>query len=357
MADWFQKEWARNSLWQIILRPISWLYFAIISVRHAFYEWDFFKVTTLRVPVVVVGNINVGGTGKTPVVIYLVEELRLLGFKPGVVSRGYTTKNKTPNQFVSQVTAFSTPDIVGDEPLLIATRCHCPVFVGQNRVKAAIALLAAYPDCDILISDDGLQHKALARQFEIAVVDAQKGFGNQALFPAGPLREPISRLAKVNMVIVNGIEKQGLAAFYKKNLIVFHRHMHHALKIHQMFAMQLVGHSFYSLNRPEHRVTADYFFNKSVVAIAGIGNPTRFFNQIKHMKVDFVSKSFKDHHDFLLQDLVAIKADIILMTEKDAVKCRHFDDARCWVMPVDATITPDFLSTMINAIQNTNSDH
>ena len=121
MADWFQKEWARNSLWQIILRPVSWLYFATISVRHAFYEWGVFKVTTLRVPVVVVGNINVGGTGKTPVVIYLVEELRLLGFKPGVVSRGYTTKNKTPNQFVSQVTAFSMPDIVGDEPLLIAT--------------------------------------------------------------------------------------------------------------------------------------------------------------------------------------------------------------------------------------------
>jgi tetraacyldisaccharide 4'-kinase len=346
MANWLQKEWATRSPWQLLLLPFSWLFLALIIIRRLFYRLGIFKTTTFSVPVIIVGNINIGGTGKTPVVIWLVEQLRFQGFNPGVISRGYTT-SKTQHQLPQEVIATSSPHVVGDEPVLLANRLECPIFVCKKRVLAAKALLENYPACDVLISDDGLQHYALARQFEIVVVDADKAFGNQRVLPAGPLRESIFRLKSASAILVNGAQTQALKGFLHKNLTVFHRHIATEKIVDKIYAMQLSANLFYKLNHPQQQVTADFFTQRKVIAIAGIGNPARFFNQLKSMNIDFSSQAYADHHPFTRDDIAKLDADIILMTEKDAVKCRDFADVRCWVLPVDATIASGLLSTLM----------
>jgi len=257
MANWLQKEWAKRSVWQFLLLPISWFFLVLITIRCLLYRLGVFKTTTLPVPVIIVGNINIGGTGKTPVVIWLVEQLRLQGLNPGVISRGYTV-SKTQHHLPQEVLATSSPHVVGDEPLMLATRLKCPLFVCKRRVLAAKALLENYPACDVLISDDGLQHYALARQFEIVVVDADKAFGNQRLLPAGPLREPMSRLDFVNAILVNGAETQTLNDFANKNLTVFDRHITKEKIVDKMYAMQLKATMFYQLVDPQRQVAPDF---------------------------------------------------------------------------------------------------
>lgn len=333
MNNWFQKQWSLYSLWHILLVPLSWVFFVIISVRKFLYRLGWLKSTCLTVPVIVVGNITVGGTGKTPFVIWLAEQLQLAGFKPGIVSRGYGGSST----LATAVFANSNPLLVGDEPVLIAKRTACPMFVGVNRVSAGQALLQENPQCDVIISDDGLQHYALRRDVEIVLVNSNNQFGNQLLLPAGPLREKLSRLQSVDAIVDSGNGAISAVGF-KKTLQA------------PMFNMKLQGEYFESVSGSETKQPASYFADKNLVAIAGIGNPERFFNQLSGLGLQFERKEFADHHAFTAQDLMQFSGKTILMTEKDAVKCATFTTSDAWCLPVAATISASRQSSLITLI-------
>lgn len=262
----------------------------------------------LPTPVIVVGNISVGGNGKTPLVIYLVERLRANGRAPGIVSRGYGGRANTPQA----VSPDSDPRQVGDEAVLLAGRCRCPVVVGKDRVAAAQALLLDYA-CDVVVADDGLQHYALARDIEIAVIDGQRRFGNGFCLPAGPLREPPRRLREVDWVVGNGSAKAGE--------ILMTLHAEHAHRLSEA---------------KESRALRG--FRVPVHAIAGIGNPQRFFTTLREHGLTLYEHPFPDHHRFSAGDLDFGDDLPILMTEKDAVKCRPWASERCWYVPVCARL-------------------
>jgi tetraacyldisaccharide 4'-kinase len=267
------------------------------------------------VPVVVVGNIYVGGTGKTPLTIWLARALREHGFRPGIVSRGYG--GAQGNAPAMEVGPGSRADVVGDEPLLIARQSGCPVFVGRRRAEAGRALLAAHPEVDLIITDDGLQHYALARDVEIVLFDG-RGTGNGWLLPAGPLREPASR--RRDFTVYNAAQAPPGA-----------------------FRMQLAGRTAERLARREESVPLSSFAGRRIAAAAGIGNPGRFFSMLRAAGLELALElPLPDHHDFRDRPFDAIDADIILLTEKDAVKCEQLEhlnnDPRLWVVPVAAEI-------------------
>ena len=323
-----QSAWRhKNALYYLVLKPLSWLFALVTSVRRFAYKEGFFKSYALPVPVIVVGNINVGGSGKTPVVMWLVAQLTKNGYSPAVISRGYGGSVKEP----ASVNASTPASLVGDEPVLIKNRCNCPVWVGVNRVEVATALLQAHPECNVIISDDGLQHYRLKRDVEIAVVDAEYHEENARLLPAGQLREPLKRLNSVDAIVCNGLksEQQSDEAFYQ---------------------MQLVGDKFYNLADVEtHAVAAD-FNRKTIKAMAGIGKPERFFEHLRQLGLTFVSVSFDDHYAFSAQDLAKIDCDTLIMTEKDAVKCKPFAQPHHWVLPVTANIDAALLPLVLKKL-------
>jgi tetraacyldisaccharide 4'-kinase len=319
------RHWQRVTALSAALYSLSLVYGAVTAARRAAYGHGTVKAVRIAVPVVVIGNVYVGGTGKTPLVLWLARFLRAHGRQPGIVSRGYGGRAAAP----IEVTARSDPADVGDEPLLIARRSGCPVWIGRNRVAAAQALLAARPECDVVISDDGLQHYRLARDVEIAVVDGERGLGNGLLLPAGPLREPASRLDSVDAVIVNRGTRE--SAFTPS-----------ARGSARTFAMTLRGARFYNLTDPAHEVGPEYFQGRRVHAIAGIGNPPRFFAHLEALGIAFEAHAFADHHAYRAADLHFGDADAVLMTEKDAVKCAAFARPVHWVLPVDADPDPAF---------------
>ncbi len=327
MSEWLQKQWFCKSVWHLLLLPLAAIYLGLIHLRKLLYKLNVFKSYALPVPVIVVGNISVGGTGKTPAVIYLAQQLKLAGYCPGIISRGYGRSNS----LVQAVSCGSTPDQVGDEPLLIAMRTACPVFVGNNRVAAGVALVKEHPEVNVIISDDGLQHYRLKRSLELAVVDADRGFGNGFLIPAGPLRETVARLSLVDAIVVNG-NAEALKPVPNKNV----------------FSMRLVGETFFSLDGKQKK-SAAYFKKKKLAAVAGIGNPDRFFGHLRMMSLDFQSQAFPDHHLFCLEDFTPFKDKTILMTEKDAVKCQDFADD-IWMLPVDAMIEQGLMKIILNKL-------
>jgi len=321
MLDHILRAWKnKNSFFYLVLIPLSWLFSAIIALRRKAYQAGLLSSYALAVPVIVVGNINMGGSGKTPIVIWLVEQLRKNGYTPGVISRGYGVNHIKPMHVLSDSAATQ----VGDEALLIANRTACPVWVGKHRAEVGRALLKAHPTCDVIISDDGLQHYRLRRDIEIAVVDAETT-NAQYLLPAGPLREPQCRLETVDAIVTHGTKKVSENAF----------------------EMQLHGQTFYNLANPKQTVTADYFNGKHTKAIAGIGKPERFFNTLTSLGLAVEGIRFDDHHAFTEQDLHEIGCDALIMTEKDAVKCQPFARAHYWVLPVEANIEADLLTLVL----------
>ncbi|MFC3107033.1 tetraacyldisaccharide 4'-kinase [Undibacterium arcticum] len=319
---WNRRGWLARLLW-----PLSLLFAAIVALRRALYARGVLTSSRLPVPVVVVGNVFVGGTGKTPLTIWLVDALRRHGYTPGVISRGYGVENALPQP----VMADSAPQQVGDEPVLIATRANCPVMVGRDRVAAGRALLAAQPQVDIIVSDDGLQHYALQRDVEIVLSDA-RGDGNGWLLPAGPLREPAGR-GRDFTVLNGGPAASGAVAAAGG----------------PMFTMQLAGTSAERLSDPTQRVALAELAQlgragATILAAAGIGNPARFFTMLRAAGLDFAPLPLPDHYDFSRNPFTGLRAEIILITEKDAVKCRQIDtlnnDPRLWVVPVAAQIDP-----------------
>ncbi|TCS73969.1 lipid-A-disaccharide kinase [Sulfuritortus calidifontis] len=304
--------WYRPCPWRYLLTPVSLLFFLAVWLRRLAYRAGWLGVERLPVPVVVVGNIAVGGTGKTPLTIWLAEQLRQAGWHPGIVSRGYGGRRRD----AAPVQPDSDPEDVGDEPVLLAQRTGCPVWVGRRRAEAARQLLAFHPEVDVILADDGLQHYALARDVELVVVDGERGFGNGWLLPAGPLREPRSRLDSVTAVVVNGGQiLADLAA--------------------PQFAMTLSGRRFWRLGAPQTVVEAGHFAGRAVEAVAGIGNPARFFRTLADLGIRAQPHALPDHHRYRPQDL---PAGTVLMTEKDAVKCAAFEPADAWVLRIDAEV-------------------
>jgi tetraacyldisaccharide 4'-kinase len=314
---WLERHWQRVTVVSLLLYPLSVVFQAVVAIRRAAYRREWLQSGEVSVPVIIIGNVTVGGTGKTPLVLWLAGWLQQHGMQPAIISRGYGACVKSPHP----VTADADPARVGDEPVLLAQRSRCPVWVGKDRVAAARALLATHPAVDVLISDDALQHYRLPRNIEIAVVDGTRGLGNGFMLPAGPLREPASRLASVDAVVMNG--NPGA-----------HETPPGA------FNMQLEGREFRNLLNPTWVVGPDYFQRKRVWAVAGIGHPPRFFSHLHALGLQFEAIEFADHHPYVPSDLALPRAEAIVMTEKDAVKCAAFASEIHWVLPVTAVPDP-----------------
>jgi tetraacyldisaccharide 4'-kinase len=295
------------------LRPLSWLYRGVIAARRAAYAVGLLRSRRFRVPVIVVGNLTVGGTGKTPLVIWIVELLQQQGYRPAIVSRGYRGRAR---HWPQQVRPDSDPVMVGDEAVVLARRCRCPIAVGPDRAAAVDALLQ-HSDCDVIVSDDGLQHYGLARDIEIAVVDGVRRFGNGFCLPAGPLREPVSRLDKVDFTIVNG-----------------------GAVMRREYPMTIGALALRNVRDDSIACRPDEFPERDVHAVAGIGHPARFFQQLKQLGFTFSEHPFPDHHPFRPADLRFDDARPVVMTEKDAVKCRRFCADDCWYLAIEARPDP-----------------
>ena len=308
--------WYRIRPVHLVLIPLSLLFAAVAGLRRTLYRLGWLKSERMPVPVIVVGNITAGGTGKTPVVLWLVQRLRAAGYHPGVVTRGYRGSER-----LLEVLANSDPKRTGDEPLLLARRGGVPVFVGRARALAARALLHAHADCDVLVSDDGLQHYALARDVELAVVDAERKFGNGWLLPAGPLREPVSRLRNVTAVVVNGEGELTEVPAAR-------------------FSMLITGALFRNVRDPQRQATAAELQDRPLHAVAAIGNPQRFFSHLEGMSLSFRRHPFPDHFAFSADELAFAGDETVLMTEKDAVKCTAFAKSSWWYLPVEAEVDP-----------------
>jgi len=320
-----ERHWERVTPVSALLLPASLLFGAAAGARRAAYRAGLIPSIKLPVPVIVSGNITAGGTGKTPLALWLADYLRARGRTPGIICRGYGGRSRTPQRVLPD----SDPYDCGDEAVLLARRSGCEVWIGADRVAAGRSLLAARPDCNVLISDDGLQHYALARDLELCVVDAARGFGNGWLLPAGPLRERPSRLATVDAVVVNASD--GSAPHPSIALIPART---------ARFTMKLEGREFRNILNPERRVGPGYFSGKRVHAVAGIGNPQRFFSRLQALGIELTAHPFPDHYRFTASDLAYAGAEAVLMTEKDAVKCRRFAAQAYWELAVDAAPDP-----------------
>jgi tetraacyldisaccharide 4'-kinase len=307
------RHWQRVTWVSAPLYPVSLLFRGIVAVRRAAYRSGVIGSTRVSVPVIIVGNISVGGAGKTPLALWLAEFLSRHGRRPGIISRGYGGTIKGPHA----VAPHDDPARVGDEPVILARRSGCPVWIGRDRVAAARGLLEANPACDTLLSDDGLQHYRLQRDVELIVIDGERGLGNGWMLPAGPLREPPSRLHEADAVVVNGEQ--------------------HAADVHpHAFPMRVEGTEFHNVRDPRRVVGPEHFRGRAVQAVAGIGHPPRFFAHLRSLGIEFEAHAFRDHHAFSPRDIAFAGADAILMTEKDAVKCAAFASDECWALRVDA---------------------
>jgi tetraacyldisaccharide 4'-kinase len=302
-----ERHWYSLTPVSVLLLPLSLIFCVVVKLRSTLYRLGIIHSTRLPISVIVVGNITVGGTGKTPLVIWLANFLREAGYHPGIVTRGYRGNSST---WPIAVTEHTPTELVGDEAVLLARHCGCPVIAGPDRVAAA--KLHVKQGCNVIVSDDGLQHYQLCRDLEIAVIDSLRRFGNRLCLPAGPLREPVSRLRSVSVRVANGAPGAG------------------------ELGMTLVSKDFYSLTKPERRTSAEYFRDGPVHAVAGIGNPERFFSSLRDLGLKVIPHPFPDHHVFQPWELEFDDDREIIITEKDAVKCEQFDNARCWVLVVEA---------------------
>ena len=323
------RAWLSRGPLACALWPVSLLFRGLSGVRAGLFRAGLLKSARLPVPVVVVGNIFIGGTGKTPLTIWLVQALQQAGMRPGVISRGHGSDGEGGDNAPRAVTPASTPRQVGDEPLLIAQRTGVPVMVGRDRAATGRALLAAHPGIDILVTDDGLQHYGLQRDVEIILFDG-RGAGNGWLLPAGPLREPRSRRRDFTVINAPQLTPELLASVGSPT---------------DVGQMLLAGDTAEQLRDRSRRRALSELKQPGlrIAAAAGIGNPARFFNMLRAAGLDIIELPLPDHHDFLDRPFAGLEADLILMTEKDAVKCAQIeelrDDPRLWVVPVTARIT------------------
>jgi tetraacyldisaccharide 4'-kinase len=310
--------WYGNSSAALWLQPLALVYGAVAAARRGLYATGLLPRYAVGRPVVVVGNLTVGGTGKTPFVAWLAEQLSARRLSFGLLSRGYGGSGTGP-RYVEPASDWRE---VGDEPLLLRQRTHCHTVVSRDRLAGARALIERR--VDVILADDGLQHLRLARDCEIIVIDGARGFGNGRLLPAGPLRDPVSQLSRANLVVMNGAPTHPslaqIASFLEARSV----------------QMTLVPGNVIPMDGRRTARTLDDFRGQRVHAVAGIGNPARFFADLRHRGLDVVEHPFGDHHPFTPADLEFGDGAPVLMTEKDAVKCGAFANARCWYVPVTA---------------------
>ena len=318
MERWLSRLWYGRKSPPAWLLPLSRLFAAGVALRRRLYASGWCRSQRLPVPVLVVGNIAVGGTGKTPLTLALVRALRHIGWRPGIICRGYGAESRE----VRPVNPDDDPGAAGDEALLMAVRSGVPVWAGRNRSAAGRALLQAHPEVNLLVSDDGLQHLALMRTMEIAVVDGERLLGNGALLPAGPLREPRSRLDSVDALVTNGPAGGPLAPGVPQFVLT----------------LKPVGWVPLDGAGPPREVT--HFSGRQAHAVAGIGHPQRFFRLLASLGVRAIPHAFPDHHPFRPGELRFEPAAPLLMTEKDGIKCRKFALPDSWMLPVEADLDP-----------------
>ena len=315
--------WYEGHPLSLLFLPVSWIYSGFIKIRRFIYLLGLLPIHKVDVPVIIVGNLTVGGTGKTPLIIWLATFLIEHGHQPGIISRGYGgNKGRRPQQ----VRADSDPYLVGDEPVLIAQRTGCPVAVSTVRYTAATELLE-HTDCDVILCDDGLQHLVLAREFEIAVIDGDRRFGNGHCLPAGPLREPVSRLLSVDVVVGNG--KAG------KN--------EHLMEYQYGDLCLLQGVQTLSI---------DTLRGKSVHVVTGIGHPARLYAYLQKHEIRIIKHAYPDHHHYSHEDVTFNDNLPVVMTEKDAVKCRRYADGNMWYIPVTAQFSDTFNHRILIALKD-----
>ena len=333
LQQWLESIWYdsdnENSIGRLFLMPLSYLYSAINTYQRKSQTKNLMK---LSCPVIVVGNITVGGTGKTPLTIHVVKLLQKSGYKPAIITRGYGGKATTWPQ---AVTAESDASLVGDEAVLMASRTGVPVYAGANRLGSIEQLLKTH-DCDVIVSDDGMQHYKLPRDIQIAVIDGNRQLGNGYCLPAGPLREKKERLNDCDLIVVNGQNKD------KNNY----------------FEMALSGKTLINLMTNEEKDLSD-FSGQEVQAMTGIGNPQRFYTTLKLRGLNVIENSFPDHYAFVRNDLSFSADSIVIMTEKDAVKCKPLigDSNLYWYLPVTATLSNEFDLALIDKFKTVNHSY
>ena len=331
---WFHRVWYEGGTGYWVLLPLSALYWLIIKLRRLLYRSGVLRSKNVGVPVIIVGNITAGGTGKTPVSVWLARSLAERGFRPGIVSRGYGgSKSSSP----MRVDAASDPSVVGDEPVLLAKRSACPIAVDRDRVRAAEMLVE--DGVDLIISDDGLQHYRLKRSYEICVIDGARWLGNRFVLPAGPLRETAHRLSGVDQILVNGRLRDECETAKEQNAIEF-----------ELVASEVCRLNA-SLTRPIER-----FANMTVHGVAAIGNPARFFDLLRAQGMQVIEHAFPDHA-IISSDSLNFDDDFnILMTEKDAVKMGRALSDRFWYVPVELDMDPVLAGPWLEQIESRMKD-
>ncbi|MDF3054678.1 MAG: tetraacyldisaccharide 4-kinase [Gammaproteobacteria bacterium] len=317
------QAWHQKSAWLNLLLPFSWIYRIATSNKRYLYTAGYKKQIRFSIPIIVVGNITVGGTGKTPLIIALAHFLSQQGYRPGIVSRGYGGK---PPILPLHVTTNTDPLMAGDEPVLIAQKTGSPVVISPDRAAAIQSLIKAY-DCNVVLSDDGMQHYRMHRDIEIAVIDGQRRFGNGHCLPAGPLREPISRLKSVDFIISQGIAEP------------------------DEYLMKLVPEQIYALKYPNNSLDITQAQQNPIHAVAGIGHPERFFQQLRNMGFSILTHAFPDHHRYCPADISFPDEYPVIMTEKDAVKCKAFATPLHWCLPIQAKCDESFFSHLVEKLE------
>tara|TARA_B100001939_G_C16937115_1_gene616544 strand:- start:224 stop:2743 length:2520 start_codon:yes stop_codon:yes gene_type:complete len=314
-ASFVVDSWYKKSLWLYLLTPFSLLFKYLTKRRRRKYIQGKLESYKSDIPIIIVGNLTIGGTGKTPLVAYIAQELTKLGYKPGLVSRGYGGKFRE----TLQVTKDTPVKQTGDEAQILS-KLNLPFYIDKNRVRA-VKTLANNHDCDVIISDDGLQHYNMNRDIEIVVIDGKRRFGNNLTFPAGPLRESKSRLNSVDFVVNN-------SGPTKDN----------------EYLMNISPSKFIHLKTGKSYLIKDWPMHKQVHAVAGLGNPGRFFDLLARLGFDITRNSFPDHHNFDEEDLTFLDHLPIIMTEKDASKCRSFNNNKIWYLTIEADVSDKFIA-------------
>lgn len=325
LHKWLENIWYNDGLGKYLLIPLTPLFCLIAFIRR--WQQTQQQSTAINVPIIVIGNITVGGTGKTPLVIKVVNLLKEAGYSPGIISRGY---KGTAEEWPQRVIPSTPPHLVGDEPVLMASRTHVPVVVGADRNTDIRCLLNHY-QCNVIVSDDGLQHYKMPRSLEIIVIDGLRRFGNGWCLPAGPLRERTSRLDNSSFCVVNGEGDH-----QRQN---------------QEYLMRLQGNLLINLSSAAQMQLSE-LKGKKVYAATGIGNPDRFYSALQSAGLDIIPHSFSDHHHFQKEDLTFEYDYPILITEKDAVKCRRFQTSNCWYLPVNAILNTAFDDALLQQLKN-----
>ena len=320
-----ERLWYEQHPLSVLLAPLGWLYGSLAWIRRRLYVLKVLPAPELGVQVIVVGNISVGGTGKTPLVIWLAGFLSAEGYRPAIISRGYKGQ---ASHWPQQVLPGSDPTQVGDEPVLMARRANCPVSVDPNRVRGVKALIEN-TDCNIIISDDGLQHYRLARDIEIALIDEVRRNGNGRCLPAGPLREFPSRLKDVDLIVANGHGQRG------------------------EYSMQRLPGPAARVADTSIRCSLAQLQGQTIHAVCGIGNTDQFFRMLKRLGFVIIEHPFPDHHDFCAADISFDDGLPVLMTEKDAVKCQPFAGEQHWYLPITAELSEAFATQLLSCLKNT----